>query len=281
MKKERNIGQTMQNNIKEFIKNAISNLIDNTSNNKKIHKLIKTHQAKIHFIPIRYRIFGGLLQSMNIQFGNFIEKLLHIIVENENNLSIEQNLSGKRNIKLSMTKKSDELIDNYITNCQIHSYNDNELQINFNNLIEQCLTEEKNNNKKDVNIKHDIDVLFYDKNNKYYYLEVKYNDDHDTGKYADINRKFLKSYIGISNQLQIYDKEKFKPILYYLTKKRLKGNIYLPEKEIIYRGDRLFNEFFTIKYNDLDTIMKNIGDDSEIIQLFDNLYSKIRNNIKL
>lgn len=271
----------MENNIKLFIKDAISNLIDNTSNEKKVKKLIKTHKAKMHFIPIRYRIFGGLLQSMNIQFGNFIEKLLHIIVDNEENLTIEQTLSGKRNIKLSMTKNSDEIIDDYITDCQNNSYNDTELLNNFNSLIKKCLENEKNNNNKEINIKHDIDVLFYDKTNKYYYLEVKYNDDHDTGKYADINRKFIKSYIGICNQLNIYDITKFKPILYYLTKKRLKGNIYLPEEDIIYRGDKLFNEFFNIKYSELDTMMSKIGDDKEIIELFDDLYFNIRYKIHL
>jgi len=271
----------MQDNIKEFIKKAISNLIENTSNQKKIDKLIKTHKVKIHFIPIRYRIFGGLLQSMNIQFGNFIEKLLHIIVENEDNLTIETKISGKRNIKLSMTQNSDKLIDNFITDCQNNSYDDSQLLDNFNNLITKCLKFEKENTIKDINIKHDIDVLFYDNNNKYYYLEVKYNDDHDTGKYADINRKFIKSYVGICNQLNIYDMNKFKPILYYLTKKRMKGNIYLPEKEIIYRGDKLFNEFFKIKYSQLDNIMSNIGDDKDIIELFDNLYNNIRNKIQL
>ena len=144
MRKEKNIGLKMQGDIKNFIKKAILNIIHNTSNKQKLNKLIKTHKKKIHFIPIRYRIFGGLLQSMNIQFGNFIEILLHIIVE---------------------------------------------------------------------------------------------------------------------------------------TKKRLKGNIYLPEKEIVYRGDRLFNEFFTIKYSKLDYIMANIGEDKDIIELFDNLYNKIRNKI--
>ena len=271
----------MQDNIKEFIKKAISDLIENTSSEKKIKKLIKTHKAKIHFIPIRYRIFGGLLQSMNIQFGNFIEKLLHIIVENEQELNIENEISGKRNIKLSMTKNSDEIIDNFITDCQNNNYNDSQLLDNFNSLIDKCLKNEKNNNNKDISIKHDIDVLFYDSSNKYYYLEVKYNDDHDTGKYADINRKFIKSYIGICNQLNIYDINKFKPILYYLTKKRMKGNIYIPEKEIIYRGEKLFNEFFKIKYSHLDEIMTNIGDDKDIIELFDNLYKEIRTNIRL
>ncbi len=279
MKKESNIELTMQNNIKKFIKDAVSNLINHTSNQKKIEKLIKIHKAKIHFVPIRYRIFGGLLQSMNIQFGNFIEKLLHIIVENENHLKIKKELSGKRNIKLSMTQNSDKLIDNFITDCQNNNYNDAQLLNNFTNLIKKCLEFEQKIIDKDINIRHDIDALFYDNNKKYYYLEVKYNDDHDTGKYADINRKFIKSYIGICNQLNIYDMSKFKPILYYFTKKRMKGNIYLPEKEIIYRGDRLFNEFFNIKYSQLDNLMTNIGDDKDIIELFDNLYNNIRNKI--
>ena len=46
-----------------------------------------------------------------------------------------------------------------------------------------------------VNITHDVDILFKNlKSNTYYYVEVKYNDDHDTGKFVDINRKFLKTY---------------------------------------------------------------------------------------
>ena len=270
----------MQDNIKNFIKKAISDLIENTSNNKKIGLLIKKHIVKIHFVPIRYRIFGVLLQSMNIQFGNFIEKLLHIIVENEKDTHILDDISGKRNIKLPITQKSENLIDNFITDCQNNNYTERELLENFNNLISKCLKEEKENNIKEISIKHDIDILFFDNNDKYFYLEVKYNDDHDTGKYADINRKFIKSYIGICNILSIYDVTQFKPILYYLTKKKMKGNIYLPEKENIYRGDRLFNEFFQLDYNHLDELMKNIGDDKEIVKLFDNLYKNIRYDLK-
>ncbi|MBU1350140.1 MAG: hypothetical protein ABII99_03535 [Patescibacteria group bacterium] len=84
----------MKKDIKEFIKDAIRQLIDNTKSKQKINKLINTHTKKIHFVPIRYRIFGGLLQSMNIQFGNFIEKLLHIIVKNESALKIRNGVSG-------------------------------------------------------------------------------------------------------------------------------------------------------------------------------------------
>ena len=271
----------MKKDVKEFIKEAIKQLINNTKSEKKIKKLIATHEKKIHFVPIRYRIFGGLLQSMNIQFGNFIEKLLHIIVENESALKILDKISGKRNVKLSITTKSENLIDIYITDCQNNSYTSDELLVNFNNLIEKCLMNEQKTPVKEINIKHDIDVLFSDSNNKFYYLEVKYNDDHDTGKYTDINRKFIKTYIGISNIIRVYDKKIFKPILYYMTQKRMKGNIYVPEQEYIYRGGKLFDEFFETNYSDLDNIMRNIGSDEEIVNIFDQLYTEIRTNLKL
>ncbi len=269
----------MNNNIKEFVKSAISDLIINTSSDQKVEELVKKHRVKIHFMPIKYRVFNGLLQSMNIQFGNFIERLLHKIVEGEMLLNVE-NISGNK-IPLPFTKKSNALIDKYIINCQNNNFNEKKLLDNFNILIDSCLNIEASNDRKDILIKQDIDVLFSNQNNKIFYLEVKYDDNHDTGKFANINKKFLTSYIGISNILKIYDRDKFKPILYYLTPKKLKGNIYLPEVENIYRGEKLFKEFFTINYQDLDNLMKNIGNDSDIVNLFDNLYKEIRYNLHL
>jgi hypothetical protein len=204
---------------------------------------------------------------------------LHEIIENEEGLSINANSSKK--MELPFTEESDNLIDNYITNCQNNNFDEAQLLKNFNNLIDKCLSIESSNSVKNITIKHDIDVLFSNQDNEIFYLEVKYNDDHDTGKYADINRKFIKSYIGISNILKAYDRDKFKPILYYLTQKKLKGNIYLPEKENIYRGDKLFIEFFTIDYKDLDSLMNSIGDDRDIVKLFDDLYHKIRIDLEL
>lgn len=273
----------MEDHIRDFIKKAVLILIKNTTSNKKIAHLVDKHKIKIHFVPIKYRIFGGLLQSMNIQFGNFIEQLLHIIVENEEHLEINKEISGKRSIKLSITDRSEALVDEYITNCQNKSDFDTAiLREEFNNLLDKCLEIEMQTEIKNINIKHDIDVLFKDKHtNKIYYLEVKYNDDHDTGKYIDINRKFIKTYIGISNIVGVYDKNVFKPILYYMTQKRMKGNIYVPEQEYIYRGKKLFDEFFEINYSDLDNIMKNIGSDEEIVNIFDQLYTEIRTNLKL
>ena len=111
-----------------------------------------------------------------------------------------------------------------------------------------------------------------------YYVETKYNDDHDTGKFVDINRKFIKTYAGLVKILNIKDKNFLKPILYYLMKKIMKGNIYVPEEKYIYRGDKLFKEFFNTKYEDLDNYLKNISEDKEILDIFDNLYKKVRNS---
>lgn len=68
----------MQNQkVKNIITNAVLELLDKTMSDSKIVAITKKHEVKIHFVPIRYRIFGGLLQSLNIQFGNFIEVLMH------------------------------------------------------------------------------------------------------------------------------------------------------------------------------------------------------------
>ncbi|MCX6806860.1 MAG: restriction endonuclease, partial [Candidatus Berkelbacteria bacterium] len=249
-------------------------LLNNTISEKKISQIISKHRLKVHFVPIRYRIFGGLLQSLNIQFGNFIEVLMSKIVEDENDLEIIKEISGKKNVPLPLTEKTDTLIDRFITDRQ--NSTDNKLAEKFEKLLKDIVDLQSGTDSL-TTTKHDVDVLFRDKRDgNLYYLETKYNDDHDTGKYADINRKFIKTYAGLIKILGIKNTRSLKPILYYLTKKIMKGNIYVPEGKYIYRGDKLFAEFFTIDYSDLDNYLKNISEDEEVLKIFDNLYKKIR-----
>ncbi len=63
----------MNDDIKQLINDSVTEIISRCANDTKIKKLVKKHEEKIHFIPLNYRVLGGLLQSMNIQFGNFIE----------------------------------------------------------------------------------------------------------------------------------------------------------------------------------------------------------------
>lgn len=260
--------------IKKLIKESILDLINHTFNDVKIGKIVKKHEAKTHFIPIRYRIFGGLLQSLNIQFGNFIEVLMHKIIAEEKNLEIVKGISGKKNVPMSLSTETDSLIDRFISDRQ--NNNDNKLPDKFEKLLEDILTAQQSD--KDLNTaKHDVDVIFKDKkSNIFYYVEIKYNDDHDTGKFVDINRKFIKTYAGLIKQLGIKNTKQLKPILYYLNRKVMKGNIYVPEETHIYRGEKLFNEFLSVKYGDLDEYLKNVSEDKETLEIFDSVYKKIR-----
>lgn len=262
------------NNIKKLIKESVLKLITNTTADAKIEKIINKHEVKTHFVPIRYRIFGGLLQSLNIQFGNFIEVLVQRIIEEEKQLEIVNEISGSKNVLLPLASETDSLIDRFISDRQ--NNNDNKLAEKFEQLLKNIVASQQSA-KNLITTKHDVDILFKDKRSGvYYYTEVKYNDDHDTGKFIDINRKFIKTYAGLVKKLDVNDIKELKPILYYLNRKIMKGNIYVPEETHIYRGERLFKEFLTTKYGDLDGYLKNVSEDKETIEIFDNLYKKIR-----
>ncbi|MDY6119793.1 MAG: hypothetical protein SPI03_00425 [Campylobacter sputorum] len=97
------------------------------------------------------------------------------------------------------------MIDTYITNAQTKTNFD--ILKEFRTLQYQILNDES---IETINLRHDIDLLFKDKNNKIYYLEIKYNDDHDTGKFMDINRKFIKTYAYLVRELN----QDIKPILF-------------------------------------------------------------------
>lgn len=260
--------------IKKLIKESVFRLISNTTADAKIQRIISKHYAKTHFVPIKYRIFAGLLQSLNIQFGNFIEVLIQRIIEEEKHLEIVTEISGKKNVLLPLARETDSLIDRFVSDRQNNT--DNKLTKKFEQLLKNIVTNQQSA-KNLTAAKHDVDVLFKDKRSEtYYYIELKYNDDHDTGKFVDINRKFIKTYAGLVKKLGINDTKQLKPILYYLNRKIMKGNIYVPEETHIYRGEKLFKEFLTIKYEDLDDYLKNISEDKEIVEIFDSLYQKIR-----
>lgn len=269
-----------KNILDKIMKKSIEIMILKSESEEKLKKLKTKHEKKIHFIPIKYRVFGGIIQSMNIQFGNFIEEAIHqILLANSQNEIIEE-YSGKRSNSFYITKETETLIDNYISDCETLGYTDEELKQNYEKLLKQIIKNEKNKELETIKFKHDVDVLFKDKNTEItYYVEIKYNDDHDTGKFVDINRKLLKTYAYLVRELRIYDEKEFRPMLFYFTNKRMKGNIFVPESEI-YRGSRFFEKYTTIKYSELEQYMLNISENEETRKQFEDLYNKIINNIQ-
>jgi len=62
----------MDDKVKEIVREAIIKIIQDAVSETSIQKSRKIHEEKIHFIPVQYRVLGGLIQSLNIRFGNFI-----------------------------------------------------------------------------------------------------------------------------------------------------------------------------------------------------------------
>jgi hypothetical protein len=111
--------------------------------------------------------------------------------------------------------------------------------------------------------------------NTSYYLETKYNDDHDTGKFQDINRKFLKTYAGLVRYYRFDDKNKFRPILYYfLPTIRYNPNPYLREGIEIFRGKKLFEEFeLSTSYEEVVNTL------NELEKILDKKFDEFRDKI--
>lgn len=261
----------MNDEVKELINRAVVKMIERTSSDSAIDKIRRKHDVKIHFIPKRYRVFGGLLQSMNIQFGNFIETLMALLVANEDKYEILDHYSGRKSNKFTLSVANDAKIDSYITRCQYESTID--IEVEFPRLLQSIVEE---TDTRTMTFKHDIDLLFRDKTTgTIYYLESKYNDDHDTGKFVDINRKFIKTYAYLCREFHISDASQIVPILFFFTNKKMKGNIYIPEKTNIKRGRTFFNEFLHVSYDDVDQYLSTLSESDEVVAMFDELYRKV------
>ena len=257
----------MNKEITEIIIQSVENMLNNSSSEQKIRKLIKNHNVKVHFVPRNYRIFGGLLQSMNIQFGNFLEEFMTLLIKSDGRYEILESYSGKKSNTFKLSSKNDERIDRFISRCQSDNVN---LEKEFPILLKEIRDDTDENVAV---IKHDIDILFKEKaTGIIYYLEVKYNDDHDTGKFVDINRKFIKTYAYLVRE---FPYEEIKPILFFFNNKKMKGNIYIPESTNIRQGEEFFKDFLKIKYQDVDNYLENLSESPENIKAFDDLYRKI------
>ncbi|MCA6085094.1 MAG: hypothetical protein LE179_02510 [Endomicrobium sp.] len=210
---------------------------------------------------------------MNIQFGNFIEVLMTLLIEDDGRYEIVYNYNGKKSNSFELSSKNEALIDNYITRCQTEE-NIN-IDIEFPKLL-SCIVSNKDDRTN--KFKHDIDLLFKNtETGKSYYLECKYNDDHDTGKFVDINRKFIKTYAYLVKELNITDRSNLIPILFFFINNKMKDNIYIPENSNIYRGKNFFEKFLKVKYEDVDRHLLGLSESPETMRTFKNLYEKTMN----
>jgi len=263
----------MSNQVKQIIRQTVSEMLADSMSVQNIRRMAEKHAEKVHFVPIRYRIIGGILQGLNIKFGNFIEQLLGNIVEMDTGVKVMSD-SGKK-IRLFFTPETDALIDGYITERQLPDSPD-DCSKAFSSLLDRILEIERAaTDEQRQGITKDVDGLFQTDEGLIVYTELKYNDDHDTGKFVDINRKFIKTWAGLAVRYKIQSKDELLPILYYFNATKRYGPIYTPSSNIM-RGSQLFDRFLHISYADVDRYMAEIGDDPEILAIFDKMYSLVR-----
>lgn len=258
--------------IQGIIRQAVEELIDASTNEEAIRKGLELHQQKIHFVPPQYRVIGGILQSLNIKFGNFIEKLIDLIIQADSVVEAHR-ISGKK-VSLSFSAKTDAMIDAYITTRQLPTSPD-DCAAQYQELKNNIFEIERRSSEPKQTIRKDIDALFRAGDGRYVYAELKYNDDHDTGKFVDINRKFIKTYAGLLNELEIDDMKDLRPVIYYFNPIKRWGPIYVPSKDIV-RGKQMFEMYFSTKFNEVDRYLREIGEDPVILKLFDDVYQKVR-----
>jgi hypothetical protein len=264
----------MNDQVKITIRKTVLEMLNESISKENINRMTEKHIEKVHFIPIRYRILGGILQGLNIKFGNFIEQLISNLVEIDANINVMPD-SGKK-IRLFFTPETDALIDSYITHRQLPNSPDDCTEL-FDELLNRIIEIESKSREEDrQGIVKDVDGLFQTKDGLMVYTELKYNDDHDTGKFADINRKFIKTWAGLAVHLKIKKTNELFPIIYYFNSTKRYGPIHTPSRNIM-RGPQLFETFLQTKYDEVDQFLSEIGDDPDILNIFDELYVKIRN----
>lgn len=263
--------------LQDLIYNSVKDILTNSFSEEKIEDIIDKQSVKPHFIPFKYRVFGGLLQSMNIQFGNYIEQLMTELVKQDGRYTIIEKYSGNRRNIFNIPKDNDTIIDQYISNAENDSF---DIIEEFPILLDKIITNNLDKDLKTKKTQNDIDLLFKDEKDNYYYVEIKYNDDHDSGKAPDICRKFIKTYAYLSKELGLTDSKKLKPILFFFTDK-YRANTYLPEIKgdynncNIYRGERFFNQFLSVKYKDVVDALHNFSETDENYKRFTDLYNDI------
>ena len=57
----------MNDQINAIIHKTVLEMLSESTSKENILSMIEKHNEKVHFIPIRYRVIGGILQGLNIE----------------------------------------------------------------------------------------------------------------------------------------------------------------------------------------------------------------------
>ena len=214
--------------VSKIVREELENLLSVFSQ-EFISEQIEKHAGKVHAVSIESRVRGAIHQSLNIKFGSSIQSMLSRIINDSRHLKLHE-FSGKR-IDLPVSAKKEKMIDDYVNS---RPSSNKTVNADFGNLRKSLKSKAQVSRTKRM----DVDLLFQTRGGKMFYFEVKYNDDHDTGKYPDIYRKALKT--GISLELQT--KKPVETFIYYFNSGERNLIKYFPASNQLY-GKVFFTKF--------------------------------------
>jgi hypothetical protein len=239
--------------VNELIKKALEDTVWSAFSQVAIDRVAKKNSTKVHFIPVGVRVFSGVVQSLNIRYGNFIQSLMQNLVEQENSLTLHE-LSGKK-VDFRVSGNVNIEVDSYMSVRKQGS--ESGLNSDYQNFRERWESSDKV--EKLNKAPNDVDLLFTDKNNQLVYVELKFNDDHDTGKHPDIYRKVLKTGLAIE---QLVSKPVL-PCVYYFNAGQRNLIPYLPVSQR-FSGAEFFEKYLSVDYSLVANRLKHLSETDEV-----------------
>lgn len=212
---------------------------------KEIAKFKKRNSSKIHPLSVDARTVGGAIQSANIRYGNQLQVLITAVMGQSRKVTVHP-LSGCK-VRLPDSDAATSAIERYISGRDASA---NKILKEYGALQAKLKLVKTGAKKK----RRDVDLLLKPSRGPLILIEIKFNDDHDTGKRPDIYRKVLLTADGLRRELR----KPVTPIVCYFNSNASSGVMYLPEFQVL-NGERLFTKYADIRFNEVAKAIRSLG----------------------
>jgi len=232
-------------NAAELVDVHVRSKLDAVFSSTELVKFKKRNSSKIHPLSVDARALGGAIQSANIRYGNQLQILITAVMQQSRKVAVHH-MSGRK-VQLPVSDAAAAAIERYI------SQRDGEPR-DFSSQYRKLMTGlriSKSGAKKKT---RDVDLLLKPRTGPLILVELKFNDDHDTGKRPDIYRKVLLTADGLRRELR----KPVTPVVCYFNSDVSSGIRYLPDNQVI-SGSQLFAKFADIRFSQIVGAINSLG----------------------
>ena len=219
--------------------------IDDVFNTSELRKFKDRNSDKIHPLSVEARTLGGAIQSANIRYGNQLQVLVTEVLRQSRKSSVHR-LSGTK-VSLPVSRTAASAIEQFITERSESSRN----LVGDYERLSRRLKSAKPGARRKV---RDVDLLIQAPRGPLLLVELKFNDDHDTGKRPDIFRKVLLTADGLRHELR----KSVTPVVCYFNSAPTSGVKFLPSHQVV-DGEYLLSKFAEIKFSQLANAIRSLG----------------------